>query len=367
MAAALGAGAGGLVWLFLKLMEAGMLFFWGFLPGIFAYPFYPVAVCALGGVAVGICQKKYGAYPEVLETVIEKFKTGGYAYDKLHGIFLCALVPLIFGGCIGPEAGLSGVIFGFCTWIGDKLKDDVKDRNKKNDLYIVAAIVGVAVFYLLVTLFGGGMELHRFGAASFGTGELLWFIPLIALGALAGLFYALTGRLMDLALRPAARFPVPKAVAGGLALGISGVLLPFTMFSGETQMGVIMGTWESVPVSGLLLLGFLKLVIVNVCIKSGWRGGHIFPLIFSGICIGYAMAAYTGIDGVFATAVITAALCGTVMKQPLIVAAVLLLFYPLTFTSIAYICIAAFLGSRTGIRIIRISGLNNDTGGEING
>lgn len=39
-------------------------------------------------------------------------------------LFVClaALLPLIFGGSIGPEAGLTGVIVGLCYWAGKHMK-----------------------------------------------------------------------------------------------------------------------------------------------------------------------------------------------------------------------------------------------------
>jgi H+/Cl- antiporter ClcA len=200
----------------------------------------------------------------------------------------------------------------------------------------------VGVIYLLTTFLGGGMVLHRFGAASPETMEVFWFVPLVLIGMAAAYFYKASDKLADFALRPTENLPVVRAVIGGIVLGLCGTFFPFTMFSGELQMGVIMEEWENL--SWLFLNGFLKLAIISVCISSGWRGGHIFPLMFSGICLGCGIASIVGIDGVFAAAVITAAMLGTVMRKPLLVSLLLLLCFPVT--SIIYLCAAAFAGSK---------------------
>lgn len=49
-------------------------------------------------------------------------KSGRYEYKHIVALFFGALLPLLFGGSVGPEAGLTGVIAGFCTWVGDKLR-----------------------------------------------------------------------------------------------------------------------------------------------------------------------------------------------------------------------------------------------------
>lgn len=87
----------------------------------------------------------------------------------------------------------------------------------------------------------------------------------------------------------------------------------------------------------------LKLLLVNLCINLGWKGGHIFPVIFSGVSAGYAMAMILGIEPVFAVAVTTAALCGYIMRKPVMVIGVLLLCFPVTM--IIPLAAAAYIGS----------------------
>lgn len=68
-------------------------------------------------------------------------------------------------------------------------------------------------------------------------------------------------------------------------------------------------------------------------IDMGWRGGHFFPVIFSGVSLGYGLAILTGADPVFCVAVCTASIMGVVMRQPVMVVGLLLMRFPLRTSS----------------------------------
>ena len=36
-------------------------------------------------------------------------------------MLLCALLPLLLGASVGPEAGLTGIIAALCYWVGDNV------------------------------------------------------------------------------------------------------------------------------------------------------------------------------------------------------------------------------------------------------
>jgi len=64
-------------------------------------------------------------------------------------------------------------------------------------------------------------------------------------------------------------------------------------------MELLAEDWQSIPVLILLSTGLVKLFMGPFCINFGWRGGNIFPVIFSGVAIGFASATLIGIDSVF--------------------------------------------------------------------
>ena len=396
LALVLGAAAGAAIWAFFKLMNICLDFLWTAVPARLDFAAYPIVVCAIGGLLIGLWQKKWQGYPEELNEVMAKVKSDHrYEYKNAWAIAIAALLPLIFGGSIGPEAGLTGVIAGLCTWVGDRFKSVAKEmqelaqigiaatlsvifaaplfgfvapfeseneqmvfpKKAKMVLYFAAIFGGMGIFALLTDWFGGGMGLDRFEAATIGTKELLWLLPLALIGTAGGYLYYLAERVVIRAVRPLDRFVVLRAVIGGLLLGTSGFILPWTMFAGEAQMELVMEQWTVLPVAVLLATGAVKIVISNVCLHTGWKGGNIFPVIFAGICIGYGMAALLQIDGVFAVAVVCASLCGAVMRKPLAVVLVLLLCFPLK--GVLVMCAAAFIGATIPIPSRLRQGDNN--------
>ena len=382
-----GAVAGAFVWLLLFVMNLGISFVWNILPEHFG-PFFPLLACSIGGLVIGLFAKRFGSYPEDLDEVMAKVKRDGrYDYDKLGVMSAAALLPLFFGGPIGPAAGLTGAVAGICTWVGDRMKRfgsefrqltsvgtmaalsaiftaplfgfvaplygsvdaNVDDRTIripktwKIVVYLCAIAGALAAFAGLGALFGGGMSLPRFTDIHVGTVELLWLVPLALVGAAGGWLFCmgdgLFGRLSD----KMGDRPVLKAVIAGTVLGVAGIVLPFAMFAGETQAEELGRMWTSMGALALLATGFVKVLLTPFCIRFGWRGGHFFPVIFAGVSIGYGMATLTGADPVFCLCACTAALVGGVMRQPLM--AVLLLFLCFPVKGVIVMLAAAALGA----------------------
>ena len=159
----------------------------------------------------------------------------------------------------------------------------------------------------------------------------------------AGGLYLLLQRAMKALGERGRRRPVLRCLLAGLVLALVAHVLPLAQFSGESQMGELMGTWTSYPLAVLLGSGIAKLAMTSLCFHLGWRGGSIFPVIFSGVAIGYAFAGAVGMDGSYAVAIVTAALCSLVMGKPLTAVAVLLLCFPVTY--LPAMGIAAFAAS----------------------
>ncbi|WP_165048324.1 MULTISPECIES: chloride channel protein [unclassified Adlercreutzia] len=376
-AVALGAAAGAFAWAFFFLMNSGIGFLWGTVPEALGSPiWYPVVVCAAGGLAVGLFTKRFGDYPEGLNEVLGKVKRDSrYEYNHMGASFFGALLPLLFGGSIGPEAGLTGVIAGLCTWVGDRLRflgaefrelssvgvsavvsaifaaplfglavplvgsaDGARDarggmqlnvpRATKTAVYLCAVAGALGMMMLLGDLFGMGGGLPHFSGIEVGAYELAWGVPLALAGAAAGALYLASGVLVGAVARAMGDRPVVKALVAGVILGCAGVVLPFAMFAGEEQAIELEGMWTALGAGVLIVTCLVKVVVTQVCLGLGWRGGHFFPIIFAGISLGYGFAALTGADAVFCLCACTAGLLGCVMRQPIMVALLLFLCFP---------------------------------------
>ncbi|NLD20250.1 MAG: chloride channel protein [Clostridiales bacterium] len=375
----LGAFAGAIVWLVLKVMSLGIDLLWIWLPEMMNCSgslVYPLIVCAAGGVIIGLWQKKYGLLPEDLEQVMARVKNeGSYPYNNLHIIAVSALLPLIFGGALGPEAGLTGLIVGLSYFVGDRLKykgeevaalmesgiaatlgvvfnaplfgiiGNLEPDNKKEKygkklaskktrifLYIMGVIGGMLAVMGLGRLLGSSGGLPRFEADhGMSIEQWKWFIPIVLVGVICGLLYLIFGKLTKKMGEALLENRITSCVIVGVIVAVFGYFLPLTMFSGEHEMGDLMVQWQVYPVAILIMTGLGKLLMVNICINFGWRGGNIFPIIFAGVAIGYGMAGILGIDGSFTVAVMVAALYTYIMRKPFTVVAVLLLCFPIAY------------------------------------
>lgn len=374
--------AGAAIWAILFVMDAGISLIWDRFP-VYLGECYPIFVCIAGGIVIGLFTKRFGPYPENLPAVIAKVKENGrYEYKELGPMAAGAVLPLVFGGSVGPEAGLTGAIAAICTWVGDRLKrigKDMRDLTEVGMYATLSAIFGAPLFglagvatdgsvkktevarpmriliyafaiagaliaiMLLRNIFGGGMEMPHYSGIVYGREELMWLIPICIVGALGGwMFCVLDHAFHGISARMEGR-PVVTAVIGGAVLGICGVVLPLTMFSGEAQSEDLNATWATMSAAVLLATGFVKIAVTSFCVNMGWRGGHFFPAIFSGIAIGYGLASVSGIDPVFAVCTATAAVMGGVMRKPLMVVLLLFLCFPVE--SVLVLAAGAVIGS----------------------
>ena len=314
-----GSLAGAFVWLFFFLMNKGIVFLWQTVPGWissltaeslpvlsqgpFGFVPFPLIVCVLGGLLIGLYAKHTGIEPEDLNVVMAKVKeTGRYDYSHIGKLSLAALLPLLFGGSVGPEAGLTGVIAGLCTWVGDRMRRFGSDfraltiagtqaaltavftaplygfvaplsgtadgargeesitlpKAQKAVVYLCAIAGALSAFLVLGQLFGESSGLPRFDAVEVGSYELALLLPLALAGMACGwVFHAANKGTLSLSEAMGNR-PVAKAVLAGIILAVCGMALPFTMFAGESQAHYLMEGYSAIPAVVLIATGFVK-------------------------------------------------------------------------------------------------------------
>lgn len=367
--AILGVIAGIIVWSFMKVMNCGIELIWNFVPSKIAFPFYTLCICTAGGLLIGLWKKKNGDYPQKLMVVLMRVKkTGRYPYKNIFSIIISAPIPLLIGASIGPEAGLTGIIAGLCTWVGDKLKryqkeadelmaarksmfsfteptkpenDVILSKRSKIVLYLTAISGSVGIFVLLNKLTGTSSGIERMQSGEFPIEHYLYALPLALIGILTGYLFFSFEKLTSMLENKLKSLVIIRAVSGGLILGVSGTFLPLTMFSGEHQISVVTSQAETIGVLMLFIIAAVKLLLTNICIGSGLKGGHFFPVIFCGICIGCAMSLLLNTDMVFCCAVVTAAVVGHILKKPLITVLLLIIIFPIKLAPVMLFSAAA--------------------------
>lgn len=356
------------VWLFVTAVRLMAELFWGDFANSLDFMFFPLVVCMIGGLIIGLWQKYVWSMPMSLEKSFESMKKDKKgSYKGLWKTTISAFLPLAFGGSVGPESGLIGIIVGLCNWVGDKLKKvhvTLKDsariglsavitvifgspvagiiapleaktekgyqlpRASKILLYVLAICGGFGTMLLLDNFFGGGSGLPRFERTVWDPGELLISIPLALIGLLAGCIYFVVDKVFINVADLFRKNIVIKAILCGAVLGLCGTFLPLTMFSGEEQMFELMQNFASIGALVLIITGILKLIVTSLCTRFGWNGGNIFPLIFAGVSLSYGLAIVLNLDPILCITVITTALLVTVTKRPLLAIGILFLCFP---------------------------------------
>ena len=358
--------AGLIIWSFITVMNLGIHFFWEYIPEAINFNYYPIVVCLIGGLIIGLWKEKYGDAPEELNEVMKKVKKEHrYPYNNIFPSIISAILPLMIGASIGPEAGLTGIITGLCTWVSDKLRifnNELEEltsigitatlgtifaspifgfvepieneegsklpKTSKNILYFVVILSSFGIFIFLNHLTNTQTGLHSIGTTTLTNLNYLYVILLIILGILLSYFYSISSKLIKLLFKNLKENYIIKGVIGGLLLGVIGTLLPLTMFSGEEQIYLLIDNGAQIGLVILILTSIVKIALTNLCIETGLKGGHFFPMIFSGTAMGYAMSILLSMDPIISMSIVTTSFMANILKKPIAVVLLLMIIFP---------------------------------------
>lgn len=160
---------------------------------------------------------------------------------------------------------------------------------------------------------------------------VIWFIlPAILLGIAFGLFFLWTERVTNWMVSRVGN-PILLALIAGIAIGLASMISPYLLFSGEHDIFDFTKEGSSWAIGALLLLAIGKVGLTHLCFSCGWKGGKIFPLIFSSTVMAFCLSQLSPfMPGLIVTLVVTAS-CTVVLRQPLVTATLLLFLFPLQF------------------------------------
>ena len=351
---------------------------------------YVVAAGAMGGLLVGLGQRYLGDHPPTLNEAMAEFgQTRRIEYRHLPQAVAMSLTSLIFGASLGPESGLLDLAGGPGTRAGDRLKASARDAQALTLAGITASVgaffespFGGAVIpveptdderpsahgLLLPGLFAaaaGLVTLHltlgqlerlaEFPAYHRTPGlDLLAAVPLGLMGAAAGGLCLGCQRACARLMQPLARHPVWRGLLGGVLLGLLGMALPFTFFSGEHQLREVVAPADAAALGTavLALSALAKLAGVGLCLAAGFKGGTIFPILFTGAALGMAAhQAMPALEPMVAVAAVMAAAATVVLRRPLVVILLLAVLLPLPV--LAVVSVGAGVGAGAGRLVAR--------------
>jgi H+/Cl- antiporter ClcA len=372
---------------FIRVLHAVIEVVWTTVPGWFGTSeqqwTYVVPVCVLGGLLVGVARHFLGEWPRSLEQSLDDFRRDrAFDYRHLGQAVVIALLSLGFGASLGPEAALTALIGGLCSWMAMLIKAnavgrdtltylgivgslgalfgtagaaalplDDADRDQIKRIWIivpgiVAAGVGAFVFEKLSGT--GGYFHFNYPPYSFSAVDLLYaLVPMAAGTAIAVLLLAVR-RGADAVFT---RIPnkVVQSLLGGLGLGLLGVVTTYALFSGHEGIQDLVNDMDQ-SAGWFAGVALVKIVAIVVCLSSGWKGGQFFPIMFAGAAIGLAVAAAAPsvLPMVGLCAGMTAAV-GGLLRKP--VPAVILMLFLFPFALYPVVILTGLISGLIGKRL----------------
>jgi H+/Cl- antiporter ClcA len=291
-------------------------------------PVLTILICTLGGLLVGLLVRAFGDHTAIFGEIMQEFgRTGRFNYRAAPGILLTAIVSLVSGASLGPEAPLADATGGIGTWLAERMRLDPRETRSLSfsgvsgmlGAFITAPVggallalesaqggaSGLALYFwtLFPSLLSASVATVVFVALSgsfFGTiyvfpeylpslRHLLQAVPLGMLGGFVGVLFFLVLRRLQALMTPLKDRVVLRGLIGGLGLGVAGAFLPLVLFSGEEESLVLIEQAAEIGVPMLVLLAGAKLLVTGLGLATGWKGGYIFPILFVGVALGLAV------------------------------------------------------------------------------
>lgn len=354
---------------------------WGLLLGqSFFKPAIIFTFCLIGGLIVGGLRSKWGEYPQTAHHVITELKENKTLnYRHVFKNLSIALMILIFGAGVGPEAALLGAIVLLSVWQSDKLRYFIANQSMLKTLsplnrlqkmlhptkhlipfnakeqppqwralkkYVNALFVlnGLFAFTILMKLTSQPSFITKMGPTHWSFKEIWLILPLVLIGVAIGKSYTIFSKKMASWFDFWHESPVKKALIGAFAIFIIGVFMPNLLFSGQVALGAVPTSFTSYSVLILIAIVLAKLVFLQICLNTGWIGGDIFPIVFSAIILGFATSqVLPQFDTVLIVATVATAMCLSILNSPLVVALFVSLFFPIQIMPVILVIALLFM------------------------
>lgn len=211
----------------------------------------------------------------------------------------------------------------------DDLQNLTESKLKRYVLFIFATFTGFIGYLMTYSLFPNQEQVFAIQRMStnWSWQGILLVIPTIALGAFFGKFFLWMQKQAE-NFNQRIKRPMPLTITAGVLLGILGLVSPYFLFSGEHSLLSFTRQAETMSVFIILLIAFGKVAITMICLACNWRGGIIFPMIFSSIAAALALVQVFPFSNGLLVAIFTASSCAVILKRPFATACLFLFLFP---------------------------------------
>lgn len=309
----LGGIISGVYWIVLSNITHLLEFFTGL---------WVILVMAIAGLLAGIIIHKLGD-PGEMDLIVNniRFKNGKLDPKNNLSMVLSSLLCVGSGGSLGPEAPLVQVTGSTGSWLGRQMRlkgEELRSLSiagmASGFTSLFGAPLGGSLFSLEILHHKHAVQYSRAIIPAFvascssyvifaliihlGLGPM-WDFPSYEIGSVFDFGYAILFGLVATAVgwffiyltRSLKMFfrkiAVPIYVSmfiGGIILGIISYYFPITRYFSHYELNTLLSSEYTL----YALLGILvfKILAISVTVTSGWRGGFIIPLFFSGAALG---------------------------------------------------------------------------------
>lgn len=330
LAVVLGVIAGSATWLFLAVDHLGVKLLWETLPEQFptipAWALAVAVVVVMTAIASLITLAYKGRPFDTGGAEHEYDQQGRMEYRKILPGAAFSLASLFSGAAVGPEAPLVDINGGLGTLMAERLglkPDQVKTMayagvagalaaflggapvgallamefispkaiNMSRTNMVIGLASGASAWVTYIVLGGHSLE-ALFPFPGYTTPSLVDLALALALGVLGGVLGLVYGGVF---VKARVKFqglrakPLLAGVAGGAVLALAAVASPYLLFSGQTQVPVVIEQAATLGLFTLLLLGIGKIALSIWSLSTAYFGGPLFPLMFAGLCFGLAL------------------------------------------------------------------------------
>lgn len=353
LAVPVGVGTGVLALGFLLVIDWATNAVWSSIePEAFSGDAYWILILGAGGFVVG-WMRRLLAVPEHVTGAIEAIAEADVDHRLVPKTVAVSVVSLVSGAALGPTFGLVMLGGGLASLIAAQTGTSNDERSvwilsgQSAGLGgaiaspILAAIIGMEIgpnrppefdrravpallaatasFAIVVPVLGRVfLDLYSLPPYDFRAVDVLAGAAFGVLGAIIAIVAGVTIRSIGKLGTTLRTRPVIRATLGGLALGLIGVVLPFTMFSGSTQLADLIAQGTELAPGLILATAVGKMVALGVSLGSGFIGGNVFPMVFIGGAFGVLVhAVFPTVPYALAVSCLMAAVPGAAVRAPI--------------------------------------------------